>query len=177
MCQEHLLWPGLDLKDWRILRMTNRVLTLLSLWLWHYIDNPPENNGVIHRGGQWPCIPRILERKWVSRESNKPYCHLLLYKPDKIELCKEEVEAGLLVVIRFRIYSSTKFLQEIINCSNEPPAWPSDADKVGSGDSEQIFLCPAQQSTLGGQLQRCSIENIYFKEWNEKHFVLGCYKK
>ena len=56
VCQEHLLWPGLDLKDWRILGMTNRVLTLLPLWLWHYIDNPPENNGVIHRGGQWPCI-------------------------------------------------------------------------------------------------------------------------
>ena len=66
------------------------------------------------------------------------------------------------VVIRFRIFTSTKFLQEIINCSNDPPAWPSDADKVGSGDSEQIFLCPAQQSTLGGQLQRCNIQNIYF---------------
>ena len=31
----------------------------LSLWLWHYIDNPLENNAVIHSGGHWPCIPSI----------------------------------------------------------------------------------------------------------------------
>ena len=75
-------------------------------------------------------------------------------------------------VIRFRIFTSTKFLQEIINCSNDPPAWPSDADKVGSGDSEQIFLCPAQQSTLGGQLQRCNIENIHFDKGLKQEILI-----
>ena len=144
-----VIWPGheglvLDSRNDR-----HSLDTSLSFWQWHYIDNPLENNAVIHTGGH-------ASRKRVSKESNKPhiamYCHLL-YEPELIRWGSGRWP----VLIRFRIFTSTNFFQEIINCSNELPARWSDADKVGTGDSEQFFLCPAQQSTLGGQLQRCRL--------------------
>ena len=53
-------------------------------------------------------------------------CIVILYEPDKIELVGQggSGEAVAPVVIRFRIFTSNSFLQEIINCSNDPPAWP-----------------------------------------------------